>query len=69
VRIRASQPLLDRAADLAEAFSLRAYNSVHLAAADIATKQSGEAVTFACYDLALNRAAHILGLPRLVDGR
>lgn len=54
--------LMERAADLAEAFSLRAYDSVHLAAADKLLKESKLPITFACFDQKLNKAAHILGL-------
>ncbi len=54
--------LLQRAADLADAFGLRAYDSVHLAAADLLFKQAKQPVTFACFDHQLNKAAHVLGL-------
>ncbi len=62
LRIPASQPVLKRASELAEIFALRAYDSVHLAAAEMAATQSSEDLTFACYDMALNRAAGTLGL-------
>ena len=65
LQVGTSQSLIQRAADLAEAFTLRAYDSVHLAAADVLHTQSGETVTFACFDRKLNRAAAVLGLSSL----
>ena len=65
MQVGASQSLLQRAADLAEALHLRAYDSVHLAAADVLHAQSGEAVVFACFDRKLNHAAAVLGLSLL----
>ena len=50
------------AANLTEMLSLRAYDSVHLAAADLLAKQSKQLVKFACFDHHLNKAANILGL-------
>lgn len=58
--------LLKQAADLADMLSLRAYDSVHLAAANLLAKQSKLPVKFACFDRHLNKAANILGL-LLVD--
>lgn len=55
-------PLLKHAANLTDMLALRAYDSVHLAAADLLSKQSKKPVTFACFDRHLNRAANILGL-------
>lgn len=63
VQVGLDQALLQRAAALAAAFALRAYDSVHLAAADLLLKQSGMAVAFACFDRKLNHAATVLGLP------
>lgn len=54
--------LLKQAADLADILSLRAYDSVHLAAANLLAKQSKLPVKFACFDSHLNKAANILGL-------
>ena len=65
LQVGTSQPLIQRAADLAEAFHLRACDSVHLAAADVLHTQSGETVLFACFDRKLNRAAAVLGLSSL----
>ncbi|MGH9353102.1 MAG: type II toxin-antitoxin system VapC family toxin [Terriglobia bacterium] len=61
-RVEATETQLARAAELAEAFALRAYDSVHLAAADYLARVAGEPVLFACYDAALNKAARVLGL-------
>ena len=65
LQVGTSQSLIQRAADLTEAFHLRAYDSVHLAAADVLHAQSGETVLFACFDRQLNRAAAVLGLSSL----
>jgi predicted nucleic acid-binding protein len=61
-KVETTQPLLNRAADLAEAFSMRAYDSIHLAAADLLFKEAGEPVVFGCFDGRLNKAASVLGL-------
>ena len=65
LHIGVTQPLVQRAADLSQAFGLRAYDSVHLAAADFLLKQSGETVVFACFDRKLSQAAGVLGLSLL----
>lgn len=67
VQVGLNQSLLQRAADLAEGFALRAYDSVHLAAADLLLKQAGVGVLFACFDRRLNQAAMVLGLPLIAD--
>lgn len=61
LRIETTQPLVQRAADFAEAFALRAYDSVHLAAADLLLKQTREIIIFSCFDHQLKKAAHVLG--------
>jgi predicted nucleic acid-binding protein len=61
-RVDATETQLERAAELAEVFALRAYDSMHLAAADYLARTAGEPLIFACYDAALNKAAHVLGL-------
>ncbi len=67
-QIPVTQPLLQRAAEVAETFSLRAYDSVHLAAADNLFKQRGsQSFIFACFDRRLNQAASQLGLSLLSD--
>jgi len=62
LQIGTTQPLLERAGELAEAFSMRAYDSMHLAAAQSLHEHSEETVVFACYDRKLNQAAGVLGL-------
>ncbi|MGH8749857.1 MAG: type II toxin-antitoxin system VapC family toxin [Burkholderiales bacterium] len=63
IQVGVDEALVRRASDLAEAFALRAYDGVHLAAADLLLKQSGVGVGFACFDRKLSRAAAVLGLP------
>lgn len=53
------RPLLRDAGDLAERMQLRGYDAVHLAA--LQELGSPDAVTFACWDSELRRAAHALG--------
>ena len=53
--------LLERAADLAEGFSLRGYGDVHLAAADRVYKGVSE-FAFISFDKSLNHAAKLLGM-------
>ena len=60
--IRVSQPLLEQAVKLVDSFALRAYDAVHLATAQILSREAGEAVSFACFDRRLNRAAEVLGM-------
>ena len=60
--VRADVPLVRRAGALAEAFALRGYDSVHLAAAESLTVNTGADVLFLCFDEALNRGAGALGL-------
>ncbi len=60
-----TQRLMQRAAEVAESCALRAYDSVHLAAADILLKQSRESIIFASFDRRLNQAASLLGLQLL----
>ncbi len=62
LRVQTEQPLLESAAELAEAFSLRACDSVHLAAARLLEQNSDQAVMFACFDKRLNLAAKMLGM-------
>lgn len=53
---------LRRAAELAEAFALRAYDSVHLAAAEYMAGGVDDPVTFLCFDRKLCQAASVLRL-------
>lgn len=54
--------LLLRAAELAEGFGLRGYDSVHLAAAERIKTAIGPELSFASFDARLNRAASLLGM-------
>lgn len=62
LHVQTDQALLNHAAEFAEAFALRAYDSVHLAAAHYLHQQSQEPVYFACFDKRLNLAAKMLGV-------
>ena len=66
LQIENSKNLMLHAVDLAEAFALRAYDSVHLAAAVLLLRQSKQSVIFACFDQHLNKAAKVLGLELLM---
>ena len=61
-QVQMDDALLERAAELAEGFGLRGYDSVHLAAADRIRSAVGERLVFACFDARLNRAARLIGL-------
>ena len=65
LQIENTKILIEHAADLVEALALRAYDSVHLAAADMLSKKLKQNIIFACFDRQLNKAAHILGLSLL----
>lgn len=62
LQVENNQILLDSAVELTEAFALRAYDSIHLAAARIILQQTKQLTTFACFDKHLNKAARILGM-------
>lgn len=62
LQIENSKALMQQAVDLSEAFALRAYDSVHLAAAVLLLRKSKQSVMFACFDQQLNKAAKVLGL-------
>lgn len=53
--------LAECAAELAESFGLRSYDSLHLASAD-RIRLTIPDLLFVSFDKALNRAAHLLGL-------
>lgn len=55
-----TQPLVEKAGVYAEAFSLRGYDSVQLAAAHSLHEQFALPLTFACFDRRLNQAAQLL---------
>lgn len=57
-----TQALVERAGELAGAFSLRGYDAVQLAAGEATSRAAREPVSFLCFDRRLNRAARILGL-------
>jgi predicted nucleic acid-binding protein len=60
-----SQPLVEKAGLYAEAFALRGYDSVQLAAAHTLHEQFSLPLTFACFDRRLNQAAQLLQLALL----
>ncbi len=60
--IRVSQPLLEQAVKLVDSFPLRAYDAMHLSAAQTLAKGGAEPLLFACFDRRLNRAAGVLGM-------
>lgn len=60
--VEVNQPLVELAGDYAEAFALRAYDSVQLAALQTLRLQSGDEVRFACFDSRLVKAAAVLGV-------
>lgn len=60
--IHVSRPLLERAVKLVDSFALRAYDAMHLAAAQMLIQESEEPLRFACFDRRLNRAAGVLGM-------
>ncbi len=57
-----TQPLVEKAGVYAEAFALRGYDSVQLAAAHNLHEQFDLPLTFACFDRHLNQAAQLLQL-------
>lgn len=63
--VEVTQPVLSLAGDYAEAFALRAYDSVQLAALQTLRQQSGEELRFACFDARLVKAAAVLGVAGL----
>lgn len=60
LRLTVSQPLLDEAARLADAFALRGYDSVQLAAARLLAVDHD--IVFASFDTRLANAAALLGM-------
>ena len=64
--VTSDSELLQRAAEMAEAFALRAYDSVHLAAAEYLATGIDETVTFLCFDRKLCQAASVLRM-HLID--
>jgi predicted nucleic acid-binding protein len=66
VKMPANVEMVNRAADLAEHFQLRAYDALHLATADRLSRETGSLVSFLGFDTALNDAAAKLGLTVVV---
>lgn len=60
-KVEVTQPLLDTAGVFADAFALRAFDAVQLAAAQELRLALDETVTFTCFDRQLNQAARALG--------
>jgi predicted nucleic acid-binding protein len=60
--IEVTQPLAELAGDYAEAFALRAYDSVQLAAVQTLHLELPGEVRFACFDGRLLKAARVLGI-------
>lgn len=61
--VEIDERLVQRAGDLADAFALRAYDAVQLAACDALRETLSGPVVFYSFDLRLNRAARLLGMP------
>ena len=57
-----TQPLVEKAGVFAEAFGLRGYDSIQLAAAHRLHEHFALPLTFACFDRRLNQAAKLLQL-------
>jgi len=60
--VEVQQPVVRRAADYVDAFGLRAYDAVQLAAAALLAEGLNEPLLFRAFDVRLNRAARLLGL-------
>ena len=60
--LEVGQSLVERAGEFADAFALRGYDAVQLAAAHELATEAERPVAFACADQRLTRAAKILGL-------
>ena len=60
--LRVSKPMLERAVKLVDSFGLRAYDAMHLSAAQLLSEEHDGQLQFACFDRRLNRAAETLGM-------
>ena len=60
-----TQELMELAGDYAEAFALRAYDSVQLARVQLIHRELPGEVRFACFDGRLTKAAGVLGIGSL----
>ena len=61
-----TEPLVKRAAQLADKHGLRGYDAIQLSSAIVLREQSGEAVSFCCFDGRLLRASRREGLKRAI---
>lgn len=61
-KLEVNRQTISRAAELVEIYPLKACDALHLAGATMLQRETGSAVTFACFDSALNRAASAMGL-------
>lgn len=55
--VEVANPLIRKAAQLAEAYRLRAYDAIHLASAAAIHERLAEPIMFACWDVELNTVA------------
>ena len=62
VKLEVTQTLVELAGDYAEAFALRAYDSIQLASVRTLHLELPGEVRFACYDSRLVKAARVLGI-------
>ncbi len=60
--VEINQALVELAGDLADAFALRAYDSVQLASARSLKQHASDDVIFACFDRRLQKAAAMMGI-------
>lgn len=62
VKLEVTQTLVELAGEYAEAFALRAYDSIQLASVRTLHLELPGEVSFACYDSRLVKAARVLGI-------
>jgi uncharacterized protein len=60
--VEITQPVVELAADYADTFALRGYDSVQLACARTLQQAIDEPLCFACFDTRLQNAARVLGM-------
>jgi predicted nucleic acid-binding protein len=60
--LEVTQELVELAGDYSEAFALRAYDAVQLAAVQLLHREFPGEVRFACFDTRLHKASRILGI-------
>ncbi len=63
--VEVSQPLVEAPGRFADAFGLRGYDSVQLAATHLLQSAIDQPLTFACFDHRLSQAAQLLQLQSL----